>query len=144
MSELNFTQAFAVYGAKPKNVQWSVSALAADGSLVISCWQHKFSVPEKGVMRYTDCLSRWRGNNVSGREELAGHLESARDENRKVRLVIASTRETTRVEEGRDVSGVPKSFHVREDYVGEVVAFDGDSFTIDFKKQTGGPPGSRS
>ena len=40
MASLGFAEAFAKYGARLKNVNWSVCALASDGSLAVSLWQH--------------------------------------------------------------------------------------------------------
>ena len=137
MSDLSFTEAFASYGAKLANAQWAFSAIADDGSLVISCWQHKFTIPEKGILRYSDCLSRWRRLNTPGRKLLIEHLGQAHKEKLRVRLVIASTKETGIVDAGEDAGGLPKTFHLREDFVGQVVSFDGDAYVIDFKKQEG-------
>ena len=135
MSDLSFTAAFARYGAKLANPQWAFSAIAEDGSLVLSCWQHKFAVPEKGILRYSDCLSRWRRLNTPGRKLLSAHLAQAHKEKLRVRLVIASTKETGIVDAGEDAGGLPKTFHLREDFIGQVVSFDGDAYVIDFKKQ---------
>ncbi|MFO0967740.1 MAG: hypothetical protein U0793_19435 [Gemmataceae bacterium] len=48
MAELKFTEAFAKYGAKLSNPQWAFSALASDGALVLSCWQHKIRIKNGG------------------------------------------------------------------------------------------------
>ena len=135
MSELTFTEAFAKYGAVLKNAMWAFSAIADDGSLVLSCWQHKFTIPEQGVLRYNDRLSRFRQINTQGKNLLIEHLRRAHDEQLLVRLVIASTKDTASVDAGRDASRLPKTFHLKEDFVGRVVSFDGDEFVIDFKKQ---------
>ncbi len=37
MSKLNYTDAFAKYGAKLVNPRWAYSAIADDGSMVRSC-----------------------------------------------------------------------------------------------------------
>jgi putative restriction endonuclease len=103
MPRLTFTAAFAKYGAKLPNRMWAVSAIAPDGSLVISCWQHLFSSPEKGVLRYTDRLSRWKGN-AAGNNLLHAHLTKAQEEGLPVRLVIVSTTNTDAVEAGEDAS----------------------------------------
>jgi hypothetical protein len=134
MSEISFTEAFAKYGATLPNPQWAFSAIAQDGALVISCWQHKFTSPEKGVLRYSDCLSRWMRLNTPGKNLLMTHLAKAHNENLPVRLIIASTPDTAIVDAGEDASGLRKTFHVREDFIGQVVSFDGDAYVIDFKK----------
>jgi hypothetical protein len=41
---------------------------------------------------------------------------------------------TSLVDAGEDASGIQKTFDVREDFVGQVVTFDGDAYVIDFKK----------
>jgi hypothetical protein len=135
MSDLTITEAFAQYGATLKNPQWAFSALAADGSLVLSCWQHKFTIPERGVMRYTDRLSRWHRINAPGRNLLVEHLRQAHDKQLPVRLVIVSTSSTAVVDAGKDASSLPKTFHLKANYTGQVVSFDGDEFLIDFRKQ---------
>jgi hypothetical protein len=137
MSDLKFTEAFEKYGAKLSNPQWAFSALAGDGSLVISCWQHKITIPEKGLMRYTDALSRFRLH-TPGKNLLTTHLGQAYQEKLPVRLVIVSAKDTGPVDAGEDVSGLAKTFHIRKDYVGSVVSFDGDAFVIDFRKEEGG------
>jgi hypothetical protein len=40
MPDLGLVQAFARYGAKLKNPQWSMCALAPNGDLVVSLWVH--------------------------------------------------------------------------------------------------------
>ena len=135
MSEITFTEAFAKYGAVLSNRQWSFSAIAPDGALVISCWQHKIKTAE-GLWRYSDCLSRFKQSNAAGRNEFIKHLRQAYDEKLRVRLiiVIVSPEDAARVDAGEDASGLRKTFHVREDYVGEIETFDGDAYTIAFKK----------
>lgn len=134
MSDLKFTEAFAKYGAKLPNAMWAFSAIAEDGALVISCWQHKFSIPAKGVMRYTDQLSRWKSAKSPGKSLFVTHLAEAFEKKLPVPLVIASTAKPEVADAGEDASRLPKTFHVREDYVGEIVSFDGDAYVIDFKK----------
>ena len=135
MAKLNFTEAFARYGAKLANPQWAVSAIADDRSFVMSCWEH-YIKPHNGVLRYKDTLSRWSGN-AAGNNLLRTHLTQAFDEKLPVRLLIASTTETDTVDHGHDASKVKKSFRIRPEIIGEIVSFDGDSFIIDFtmKKQ---------
>jgi hypothetical protein len=134
MSDLTLTDAFAKYGAE-LDTAWAFSAIADDGSLVISCWQHKFTIPRKGVLRYTDELSRWEQPLSPGRELFAKHLRQAHDENLPVRLVIVSTKDTARVDAGDDATKLRKTFDLREGYIGTIASFDGDNYTIDFQKQ---------
>jgi len=132
MAALSLTTAFARYGAKLSNPQWAVSALSDSDELVISCWSHYLS-PHDGSLRYEDKLSRWDGNK-SGTNLIRGHLNQALAENLSVRLVIARTTETDVVDSGHAASSVSKTFGVREDLVGKVVTFDGDTFIIDFDR----------
>lgn len=134
MANLGFVEAFAKYGARLKNTNWSVSAIAQDGALVVSCWQHFFRSAGHNVLRYEDRLSRWSGNSL-GSALLGEHLAAALEHGLPVRLVVASTPETDAVDQGHDASKVPKSFHIRDDLEGRVVVFDGDRFVMDFRKR---------
>jgi len=135
VSNLNFTEAFARYGATLPNPQRAFSAIAPDGALVISCWQHKFTMPEKGLLRYSDCLSRWKDLKHPGRNLFVKHLGQAHTERLPVRLIIATAKDTGKVDAGEDASGLQKTFDVREEFVGQVVSFDGDAYVIDFRKR---------
>lgn len=133
MSSLSLTAAFNRYAAKLANPQWAVSAISSNGELVVSCWKH-YLKPIGGTLRYVDRLSRWDGN-AAGNNLLRDHLTRAMSEDLPVRLVIARTEETDIVDAGEDASKVAKSFGVREDVVGRVVAFDGDVFEFEFKRK---------
>ena len=65
MLTLGPVEAFRRYGARQVNAHWAVTAVAEDGSLVVSCWSHLSSRPFKYVMRYEDRLSRFV-HNVAG------------------------------------------------------------------------------
>lgn len=134
MSDLTFTEAFGKYGASLSNPQWAFSAIAPDGALVISCWQHKMTIPEKGVLRYSDCLSRWKQVNTPGRNLFVKHLRQAYAEKLLVRLIIVSAKDTATVDAGEDASGIHKTFDVRKEFGGQVVFFDDDAYVIDFKR----------
>ena len=131
MGSLTFTEAFAKYGAKLKNVQWAVSSIGKDGSIIMSCWSHYMKKHGDGL-RYQDRLSRWSGN-AAGNNLLREHLQKAVDEQLSIKAVIASTKEKDKVDYGHDASGVEKSFHVRQDWVGEIISFDGDEVIVDFR-----------
>jgi hypothetical protein len=135
MADLRFVDAFAQFGAKPANAMWAVSAFAADGALVISCWAHYFRPGADGALEYCDRLSRW-GGNAPGNNLLRDHLVTAFSEQRPVRMVVATTSETETVDAGRDASKLKKTFHVRKDLVGVVTTFDGDNFVITFRRAT--------
>lgn len=133
MADLGFKEAFAKFGARPVNLMWAVSAIADDGALVMSCWSHHCKPGGKGVLLYTDCLSRWGGNEL-GCNLLKTHLEQAVAGNLPVRMVVATTTETEAVDQGHDASKVKKTFHVREDVIGRVVSFDGDNYILEFRR----------
>jgi hypothetical protein len=121
LKKLSIVAAFKIYGAKLAK-RWAVSAIASDGTLVVSCSETHF---HRG-MRYVDALSNWGIDNPSGRELLRSHLDQAQREDKIVRLVIAHGPQ----------NGIRAAdyFHVRPDLVGRVTAFDGDGFTIEFNK----------
>lgn len=127
-----YSECFAAYGAKLPNAQWAVSALAPDGALVVSCWSHLFH-RAGDMLAYRDRLSRWQGN-AAGNRLLHRHLEDALRDSLPVRVVIATAPDPGRVDAGESASSTANRFHVRTDLVGRVVAFDGDSFQIDFRR----------
>lgn len=133
MATLSYTEAFRAFGATLANPQWAYSALAKDGALVFSCWAHKLKL-HNGGLRYVDRLSRWRPN-AAGKNLFTEHLLLGLNEQRDVRLVIATTAETDVVDRGIDASKLPKRFHIREDLVGKVTLFDGDNFELEFRRR---------
>jgi len=50
MADLGFVEAFSKFGARLDNHMWAVSAIAKDGSLVISCWAHHMNSPTTKVL----------------------------------------------------------------------------------------------
>ncbi|PMX03061.1 hypothetical protein C1X59_05355 [Pseudomonas sp. FW215-R2] len=62
---------------------------------------------------------------------LAGKLE--------VRLVLAKTDNPTAVAMGGDASKLNNTFSIREDLIGRLTHYDGDSFTIEFRKSLQSP-----
>jgi hypothetical protein len=131
VGDLGLQQAFARYKAKLENPMWAVSAIAEDGAIVVSCWTTNFGGGDKGVLRYTDHLSRW-GNNKPGNNLLREHLMLAISESLPVRLVMAKPNNPSELEGVVDASKIEKTFHIRDDVVGKVISFDGDTFIIDF------------
>ncbi len=131
MMRLTLTDAFARFGAKPKNSLRSPSAIAQDGAMVLNCAPANFGRPARGVLRYEDRLSRETGN-VPGNALLGQHLTLARDGALPVRLVIAHApaASSTRTGNGKTSNG----FHVRPDLIGKVTEFDGDHFIVDFTR----------
>jgi len=132
MADLGLKQAFARFKADLSNPMWQVSAIAEDGSLVVSCWT-KYLVTEQRVMRYTDRLSRW-GNNKPGNNLLKEHLTVALKTSIPVRLIMAKAENDADLDEIVDASKIKKTFHVRDDVVGMVSSFDGDTFVVEFRK----------
>jgi len=115
--------AFTRFGAKPLNRHRGLSAIAADGAMVLNCWHTYFGNPERGVLRYEDRLSREPSQ--SKHVGLLGqHLALARDGELPVRMVVTTQSD-----------GKVRGFHVRPDLIGKVVKFDGDHFVIDFTRK---------
>ena len=131
MKKLTLTEAFASYGAKLKNKQWACSSIASDGALVISCWRHFLKSYTDGHKLYEDHLSRWVRNH-HGRNLLATHLKTAIEDDLPVRLVIATLDDPTEHSSG-NARILPKTFSIEKNLIGKVVAFDGDSFAIEFR-----------
>jgi hypothetical protein len=124
---LTLIDAFGKFGAKPSNRLRGLSAMAADGTLVLNCQQAYFAHPSRGVLRYEDRLSRESAESKDA-QLLGQHLTLARDGALPVRMVVTS------LVEGRTGSS-SRRCHVRTDLIGKVVTFDGDRFVIDFTRQ---------
>ena len=131
MPTLGITAAFAKYGAALRNPQWSVSAWAPDGALVVSLWDHHFQKGAPGSMEFAGALDRWSGH---GNREFRDNIAKAFAARSQVRLVIVKTHEIARIEAGADASTVKKEFFLRDDVVGEVAELDGDRYVFRFKK----------
>lgn len=138
MSKLSYVEAFSRYGATLRNVQWAFSAVAEDGAIVLSCWDQYLSLPEKGILRYTDTLSR-RKHKKHGAPLLEQHLRLALTEGRPIRLVIAYTEETDVVDQGKSAAAIKKDFEVRPDLIGRLKDFDGDRYIVDFTRLSSPP-----
>jgi hypothetical protein len=139
MGSLNYTTAFNRYKAKLDNPNWAVSAISADGALVISCWEQYFERAADGVLRYVDSLSRWNGSNRAGWNLLRRHLEMTLAGKLEVRLVLAKTDNPAAVAKGGDASKLNNTFSIREDLIGRLTHYDGDRFTIEFRKSLHSP-----
>lgn len=131
MPDLGFAEAFGKYGAKLRNVNWSVCAENAQGELVASLWSHHFSKPKDGVLRCQSNTMRWGG---PGRNEFSTALQKAYSTKQPIRVVIATTPTPEIVESGADASKVEKKFTVRTDLIGEVTEFDGVNYVIEFRR----------
>jgi hypothetical protein len=123
---LTLIDAFGRFGATPSNRLRGLSAMAADGAMVLNCSQQYFVHPSRGVLRYEDRLSR----EPEGSKDVAllgQHLTLARDGALPVRMVVASAADVKR--------GAARGYHIRPDLIGKVVKFDGDHFMIDFTRR---------
>lgn len=129
MADLRFAEAFSKYGAKLKNVQWSVCAEAPDGSLVVSLWEHHFSLPKDGRVLCRDRFDRWKG---PGNTEFRERVQRAFTSHQQVRLVISHSDKPDEVQAGTNASTVRKSFSVREDWIGRVSRIDGEEYEFEF------------
>lgn len=131
MARLGISEAFSKYGAALRNPQWSVSAWAPDGALVVSLWNHHYRKGPLGTMEFTGSLSRWSGH---GNAEFRENIERANLARSVVRLVIVKTDQIARVEAGEDASTITKEFFIRDDVIGEVIQLSGDDYVFQFKK----------
>ena len=136
MADLTFTDAFATYGAKLRNVQWSVCALAPNGDLVVSLWKHYLKPASGGVLVCKDSFARWSG---PGNAEFRERLAEAKASGRPVRAVIAHSTDPAAVQRGVDASTIRKAFSVRPDWDGRVTEIVGDDYVIELR---GGSPGA--
>jgi len=123
---LTLIEAFRRFGAMPSHRLAALSAIAADGAMVLNCSQQYFAHPSRGVLRYEDRLSREPDNSKEA-GLLGQHLTLARDGALPVRMIVASLADVK--------SGASRGYHVRPDLVGKVVQFDGDHFIVDFTRQ---------
>lgn len=134
MANLSLMEAFARFGARPAHRLRGVSAIAEDGSLVLSCLADHFHRHAPGVLRYEDNVSR-EPNDEQRKNLLSQHLKLASDGQLPVRMVVV-----TAPTEGK-ASG---TIHVRADLVGKITKFDGDHFIIDFTRAAAAPTTRRA
>lgn len=128
-ANLSLVDAFGRFGAKPPSRMRGLSAIAADGAMVLHCLPPYFGHPARGVLRYEDRLSR-DAEDTKGTALLGQHLALARDGELPIRMVVK-----TRVYAGSSKHG--GAFHVRRDLIGKLVKFDGDHFIVDFTRIAG-------
>jgi hypothetical protein len=122
---LTLHDAFARFGAKLGNRLRGLSAIAADGALVLNCSHAHFGHPSRGVLRYENRLS---AQSLSTATELLGqHLTLAQAGGLPVRMVVSAPAD-------KKNGGGGSSCHVRPDLIGKVAAFDGDHFIVDFTR----------
>jgi hypothetical protein len=124
---LSLIEAFGKFGSKPTDRLRALSAMAADGAMVLNCSPAYFGHPEQGVLRYEDRLSR-EAATTKRAELLSQHLTLARDAALPVRMIVTASAESRKKGGG--------GCHVRSDLIGKVVKFDGDHFIVDFTRLT--------
>ena len=125
MMNLSLIDAFGRFGAKPANRLGSLSAIAADGAMVLNCLPAHFGHPARGVLRYETRISAAQAaSNVV--TSLTEHLTRAHDGGLPVRMVVNFPEP--------EKTGRTGGYHVRPDLIGKVVEFDGDRFVVDFTR----------
>lgn len=132
MMNLTLIDAFRRFGAKPASRLSSLSAMAADGAVVLNCLPTHFGHPARGVLRYETSLSATEADSkvVTALRE---HLTRARDASLPIRMIVTFP--------DGEKTGKGGSYHVRPDLTGKIVEFDGDRFVIDFiRPQAACPP----
>lgn len=127
MLHLNLVDAFAKYGGKPANRLHSLSAMAADGAMILGCASTRFGHPSAGVLRYEDKLSRDPSRQAES-AALSTHLSLARDGKLPVRMIVISSKP-------RPEGAPTHEIHIRTDLVGSVTKFDGDHYIVDFVRE---------
>ena len=132
MMSLTLIDAFGRFGAKPASRLRSLSAMAADGAMVLNCLPSHFGHPARGVLRYETSISAAQAeSNVV--TSLSEHLARAHDGGLPVRMIVTFPQQ-------RGKAGRTGGYHVRPDLIGKVVEFDGDRFVVDFTR----PPVARA
>lgn len=129
---MTLTEAFAKYGAKLRNRQWSMAALAPNGALVVSLYANWFKKGEQPrTLTYADTFSNWKGNEL-GRNEFRRLLLDVEERSAPIYIVLAHPHPTQMHLVGavQDESVIKKSFSVRPDWVGALEHFDGDAYRL--------------
>jgi hypothetical protein len=126
MENLNLVDAFAKFGGKTASRLHALSAIAADGAMILRCATPYFAHPAPGVLRYEDRLSR-EAEHPQG-PLLSQHLTLARDGDLPIRMVVINHQVPAA---GGKTS---RSIHVRADLIGKLTKFDGDHFIVDFTR----------
>jgi hypothetical protein len=128
---LTLIDAFRRFGAKPERRLSSLSAMAADGAMVLNCLPAHFGHPARGVLRYETSLAAAEADSKVV-TALSEHLTRARDASLPVRMVVTLPE--------REKSARGGGYHVRPDLTGKVVEFDGNRFVIDFTRPQAARP----
>jgi hypothetical protein len=128
---LSLIDAFGRFGAKPTSRLGSLSAMAADGAMVLNCMPGNFGHPARGVLRYETRLSAAQAESKVV-TTLGEHLTRARDDALPVRMIVNFPE--------REKAGRSGSYHIRPDLIGKVIEFDGDRFVVDFTRPQAARP----
>jgi hypothetical protein len=135
--EKRITDIYREYGAKLKNVQWSVSAWNDKGELVVTLWQHHLiSDKETSSIVCEVDLNRWSG---LGNDEFRRNVQKAYKENSPVRMAVVRVKNKEgleKVKAGTNASEIPKSFSARKDWVGHVVFVSREVAKFSFLKSS--------
>jgi len=131
MAILGYAEAFAQYGAKLKNVQWSVCADGSDACLVVSLWEHHFAPPKGGRVTCSGRFDRWKG---PGNSEFRQKVAEAYERQTPVRVVISHTERPDEVDRGADASSLKNTFSVRLDWIGRVCSLDSENYAFEFRR----------
>ncbi len=123
MDTIPLDLAFSRLGVDLPGHRRPLCATAQDGSLVLVCQSSGFSRPAPGVMRYSAKLSLLSSPRTQV-EALRLSLDAASSGETPVRLIIQT----------RAADGSPGKIHTRADLVGNVSAFDGDAYSVDFTR----------
>lgn len=129
---LRYKEAFAEYGARIAVPRTEYSAIAEDGSVVLSCWAHIFKPRPGGGLRYEDYFSRWF-TNPHGKSLLQEHLQQAFEASLPVRLILATSDDPSSISAGVSSTG-RNTFGVRKDLTGRVIELTSEKFVVDFQK----------
>jgi hypothetical protein len=129
MENISLELAYARSGAEVTSKQRNLSAIARDGSLILSCPSDRFSRPGVGVLRYTAQVSQ-EARVSKLIDSLRTHIQAAHAESTDVHPVMITPPK----------GAMPRVVHVRPDLTGKVVEFDGDTFVVDFTRPEVEPP----
>jgi len=121
VENLTLADAYARYGAKIPRGRPALSAIAGDGTVVLSCHAAKFARTRRDLLRYEDTISKDE-TAASHQAQLGQHLALARAGDLPVHLVIVTPPKGTS----------PRIISVRPDLIGKVTEFDGDRYVVDF------------
>ena len=123
--DLTLIDAVRRFGAKPASRLSSLSAMAADGAMVLNCLPAHFGHPARGVLRYETSLSAADADSTVV-TALSEHLTGARDASLPVRMIV--------IFPDGEKTGRGGTYSIRPDLTGKVVEFDGGRFVIDFTR----------